>query len=240
MPIYSYSSFWASRFWPTGDRFWLFEARSWRPTPCWRLLYRRTSAANCPRGLRNRPRVMGRVQNIQTLLSSRWARQPYLTWSNDPDIIWIEAAASVNEDLLRSGLTECCRKTSQAVVALPRPPYRLVFSMAEIRDVAYIAGIKIVPLQDGQEVQLGYSTSNKESTLSVRKEMIGLNVAASSAGIQGIRCIMDGGEATKWIGNCCGLAVTRRLMACDQVRGIKAGFDVRMTNCLIRSLSLAL
>lgn len=82
MPLFACRSFWASRFMPTAERAWLFEAWNTRLSRDWRLLYRRTGDRSVDRALKNRRTIWKLAQYVKDVLTLTFRKCSELLLSN--------------------------------------------------------------------------------------------------------------------------------------------------------------
>ncbi len=228
LSIFYTQQFWASRFGVNADRAWLFEALGWDKTCDWRWLYHRTNEAHRTGGMHNRERVWKLIQRIQGTLNLRWTG----SLSSIPDLAtltWLEAAGDLRP-VIRTGpyhgFNEGCRLFREQHTSIPRDQLtQMAFSILPLGDARYIAGIRLI-LSRGQDIQLGYKTE-EEHILDITR-LAGFNLAIGSRGIQVIRCVLDHGRESRWIGSPRDTPRTRRLALSDPITAIKAGFDVSL------------
>ena len=96
LPVLTSQIFWASRFQPGHEREHVFEKRK-KEQRDWISLYRRTSYAHSPPGLKNRRRVWGLIRKLIILLPLRlddcWELPPIP--SSVDGLKWIEVAGDI-------------------------------------------------------------------------------------------------------------------------------------------------
>jgi hypothetical protein len=75
--VFHEQQFWASRFKTSGERSWLFEARSVRGKRDWRRMYRTVHGPPASwSGLQNRLRIWGLIQGVLDVLNLVWNDPP--------------------------------------------------------------------------------------------------------------------------------------------------------------------
>lgn len=233
VPIFYSNQFWASRFrGKNAERCWLFESHEWDNTSSdWRWLYYRTNKAHRNGGIRNRERVWKLIQQVQQALASR-SSEPSVIASptSDPDTLtWLEATGNLHPEADARpypGFNDGCRRFYEQQATIPSQLGQIVFSVVQIGDAEYIAGMRLIPMQ-GAAVELGYRTEGRESVLDLAI-LKGFNLAVGSRGIQGLQCMFEGDQTSPWIGCAQGSPKTRRLAISGPIAAVKAGFDVSM------------
>jgi len=237
--IFYSQQFWASRFKANADRSWLFEAREWVAQCDWRWLYRRTNKAYLIDGMRNRERVWNLVRQVQENASLQWTEPPVLgsPGLDQPNLRWREATGDLRPKTrtdLYHDYGEGCRQFYEQQTSVPSRLCQMRFSIIQLGDAKYIAGIRLIPSQ-GQGIQLGYKVEGKELVLDV-SFLAGFNLAVGARGIQGIQCILDNSQTSPWVGCPLEAPKTRRLADSGPITGIRAGFDVSRTCLSVISL----
>ena len=228
LPIFNSQQFWASRFEANADRAWLFESQEWGRTH-WRWLYRRTHKAHLTGGMQNRERVWKLIQCIQGTLRLQWTGSPVLPSPspNPANVRWLEATSDLRPEMYPGpylGFNEGCRRFREQQTSIPISLSHVVFSVIQLGDAKYIAGMRLVSSQ-GEDIQLGYRTEGREFTLDITL-LAGFNLAVGSRGIQGIQCITSDRQTSQWFGSTHMAPRTRRLAVSNPITAIKAGFDV--------------
>lgn len=198
-PVFYSQQFWESRFKPSGDRAWLFEARR-QPPKDWRALYRRKNQV-LPPGLRNRQRIWALSRQVLDLVALAWNDLP-------PDLpgMWLSDSAlhAPNHRVEVAGLLftkgdrdypwfhNGCRLVRTQSVAVPDDLARLSVDTAAFGDGVYIVGLSLTTVT-GAHVRLGYSSAARRSV--DISQLQGLRLAVGSRGIQGLQCTTGSGDA---------------------------------------------
>jgi hypothetical protein len=229
LSIFYSQQFWASRFRANADRSWLFESQEWGNAHDWRWLYRLTNKRHRTRGMQNRERVWKLIQRVREILHLRWIEPPILPSPspNPASLRWLEATGDLRpEERIGPyhGFNEGCRLFYEQQTSIPSLLSQIVFSVIQLGDAEYIAGMRLIPSQ-GEVIQLGYRTEGRELFLNIIF-LAGFNLAVGSRGIQGIQCIADDRQTSQWFGCPYGAPRTRRLAVSGPITAIKAGFDV--------------
>ncbi|KAK0104410.1 hypothetical protein ONS95_004704 [Cadophora gregata] len=238
LSIFYSQQFWASRFKANADRSWLFESQEWSNALDWRRLYRLTNKGHRTQGMQNRERVRKLLQCVRRTLHLRWVEPPELP-SPSPNTVtlrWLEVTGDLRPELHTGpyhGFEEGCRLFREQHISFPSSLSHIAFSVIQLGDAEYIAGMRLVPSQ-GESIQLGYRTEGKEIFLNITF-LAGFNLAIGSRGIQGIECIADNRQTSQWFGCPLGAPKTTRLAVSDPITAIKAGFD----GCKMVSLAVA-
>ncbi|KAI0423605.1 F-box domain-containing protein [Xylaria sp. FL1042] len=238
LSIFYSQQFWASRFRADSDRSWLFESHNWDKTCDWRWLYRHTNKAHRTGGMQNRERIWKLIQRVKEILRLRWTKSIALSSAipNQTNLRWLEASGDLRPEMdigPYRGFNEGCRLFHEQCFSIPGLPCQIAFSIIQLGDAEYIAGIRLIPSQ-GEAIQLGYRAEGKELILNITF-LAGFNLAVGSRGIQGIQCILDNGRTSQWFGCPHEAPRTRRLAASGPITAIKAGFD----GCKMVSLAVA-
>ena len=224
LPLFTSQTFWASRFELGHEREHVFEKRN-KEQRDWVSLYRRTSYAHSPPGLKNRRRVWGLIRKFIILLSLRvdasWELPPICTSVNDSK--WIEVAGDM-EDTTDSGFNEGCRLFQKQGAPIPEDLSKIAFSMVAAGDVTYLTGMRLIT-DDDADIRLGYLAEGKETFVEVTI-VKGFVLAMGPRGIQAIQVIGVDRLASKWVGCPTESPVTERLAGCESISALEVGFDV--------------
>ena len=234
-PAFHTQQFWASRFAPSFERSWLFEARDIEKSTNWRSLYRRTQNRNLDPGLKNRKRIWGLITGLMDLVKLNWHELPGdLSSSWLPSIGPSPARAQVTGDVwdaddddesaFFADSSRGCRVFRRRCVAVPDTIARLSLSFVAFGDHKFITGISLTT-GTGEMVRLGYS-SPYECSVAV-SDIRGFNLAVGPRGIHALQCITGSSNAiSSWLGCPDGAPITRRLAMVGPVAALEAGFDV--------------
>lgn len=169
------------------------------------------------------------IQNVRVILRLRWTESPVLPSSSpNPDSLrWLEATGDLRPDERTGpyhGFNEGCRLFVEKQTSIPSLLSQIVFSVIQLGDTEYIAGMRLIPSQ-GEAIQLGYRAEGRELFLNITL-LAGFNLVVGSRGVQGIQCITGDGRTSQWFGCPYRAPRTRRLAVSGRITAIKAGFDV--------------
>ncbi|KAI4275266.1 MAG: hypothetical protein L6R35_006283 [Caloplaca aegaea] len=219
--------FWASRFQPGHEREHVFETRN-KEQRDWISLYRRTSYALSPPGLKNRKRIWGLIRRLIVLLPLRrqyWELLPIL--SSVEGLKWIEVEGDVKRTRGSSHceyFNEGCRLFHMQFAPLPSDLSKIAFSIVAAGDVTYVTGIRLIH-SDNAETRLGYLAEGNESFVEVTV-VKGFVLAMGPRGIRAIQAIGVNEYTSKWFGCPTESPVTERLAGCESISALQIGFDV--------------
>ena len=228
LPVLSSQIFWASRFHPGHEREYVFEKWN-KEQRDWISLYRRTSYAHSPPGLKNRRRVWGLIRKLIILLSLRlddyWALPP--TPSSVDGLKWIEVAGDIKRT---TGSGHCeyfyegCRLFQKQCAPIPCDLSKIAFSIVVAGDVTYLTGMRLITSGD-EDILLGYIAEGNETSVEVTV-VKGFVLAMGPRGIRAIQVIGVDQHTSKWVGCPTESPVTERLAGCESISALEVGFDV--------------
>lgn len=244
-PVFYDQQFWATRFQPDSvDRSWLFELRGEQYLD-WRWLYRQTNKSRLSSALSNRRRVwtliehMAKIVELQgyglmSLSTSHVELQYHLAPHSDLSVRPMLASIAVSGDLKHlkpgqalSNFDRGCRILYKRKVHIPKDLKRVTISTVDVGGTYYIAGL-VFTSTTRKPTEVGYS-SKFHATDSVEvSRLSGFHIALGGKGIYGLRCAVEGGEQTRWLGNVGESLRTEWLAHSDcPLEGLELGFDVR-------------
>ncbi|KAL8828532.1 MAG: hypothetical protein Q9170_006562 [Blastenia crenularia] len=226
-PVLTSQIFWASRFQPGYEREYVFEKRN-KEQRDWISLYRRTSYAHSPFGLKNRRRVWGLVRKLITLLPLRlddcWELPP--PPSSVDGLKWIEVGGDIKHTT-GSGhceyFNEGCRLFQKQYAPIPGDLSKIAFSIVAAGDITYITGMRLITSDDA-DICLGYLAEGNETFVEVTV-VKGFVLAMGPRGIRAIQVIGVNGYTSKWFGCPTESPVTERLAGCESISALEVGFD---------------
>ena len=228
LPVLTSQIFWASRFQPGHEREYVFEKQN-KEQRDWISLYRHTSYAYSPPGLKNRRRVWGLIRKLIILLSLRlddcWELSPIP--SSVDGLKWIEVAGDIKRTT-GSGhcenFNEGCRLFQKQCAPIPGDLSKIAFSIVAAGDVTYITGMRLMTSDDA-DIRLGYLAEGNEAFVEVTV-VKGFVLAMGPRGIRAIQVIGVNEHTSKWFGCPTESPVTERLAGCESISALEVGFDV--------------
>lgn len=229
LPILSSQAFWASRFEPSRDRDFIFEKRNCTESRDWMTLYRLTSRASSPPGLKNRRRIWELVRAAGPSLRSRCdeilesSRANLLTGGQ----AWDEATGDIKPDIVdcyQGSFNEGCLLFQKQCAIMPVGLFKIGFSITAAGGVYRVTGMRF-EFGSHPDVRLGYITDGNELFLDATA-LHGFVLAIDSSGIQALQVIYNGGCTSRWFGSPVNTPVTDRLTGFETITALEAGIDV--------------
>ncbi|KAL2869869.1 F-box protein [Aspergillus lucknowensis] len=220
--------FWASRFRPTGEMGFLFEAWEERALRDWRLLYKRTRniTVTYP-GLRNRLRIWYLADILlEKLTLTRADMSTHLAIGHRLSSF---RRGEVYGDLVVGRRFK--KKWSRQEIVPERtevPPHVHRIGVSIIKDgvTAYIAGIQIYYGATEKVIRLGYITAPGTTVCIETASLKGFTLSVGSSGIHALQVVQgENRTSSPWIGHPGNGAKTRRLVFSEQFVALSAGFD---------------
>lgn len=225
LPVLTSQIFWASRFQPCHEREYVFEKRN-KEQRDWISLYRCTSYAHSPPGLKNRRRVWGLIRKLIILLPLRLddCRELPPIPSSVDGLKWIEVAGDIKRTTGSGHFKEGCRLFQKQCAPIPSDLSKIAFSIVSAGDVTYITGMLLITSDDAH-IRLGYLAEGNETFVEVTV-VKGFVLAMGPRGIRAIQVIGVDQHTSKWFGCPTESPVTERLAGCESISALEVGFDV--------------
>jgi hypothetical protein len=228
LPLLTSQNFWASRFESGHDRHFIFEARNSKQPRDWITLYRVSSDAQSPPGLKNRKRIWGSIQVLSKLLYLRL--DDTLGFSpgaqNTNSSRWKNVSADIIGGTLGYLPYEGCRIFRKQCTSIPTDLARITFSITSDGDSGYLAGIHLIPNR-GANIGLGYTTEGSELYCNVTT-IKGFILAVGSRGIRALQIVSSNGRTSRWFGCPRNSPVTERLVDTESISALEVGVDVSL------------
>ena len=220
------ASFWASRFQPSFECGFFFEAQSLGHGLEWKSLYFRM-VKNFSSKWKNRRRIWRLIQSLSELICLQWNGNRGLLPlnTNENELRWKKVHGALQRPkyvLLYQG---CLQFYSQRT-SIPALLRCLIVSTVSIGKATYITGIRFIANQ-GSDVLLGY-TNGRESCFETTG-IHGFMVAVGSRGIHALQFVTPTGQFSRWFGDPSSVPLTRRLAFYKSITALEAGFDVRLS-----------
>lgn len=115
--------------------------------------------------MQSRERVWKLIQRVQGILYLRWTESYVLSSAipNQTSLRWLEATGDLRPEThtaLYHGFNEGCRLFREQHTSIPRLLSQMAFSIIQLGDAEYIAGMRFIPSQ-GEAIELGYRAEGK-------------------------------------------------------------------------------
>ncbi|OJD16996.1 hypothetical protein AJ78_02885 [Emergomyces pasteurianus Ep9510] len=234
LPLKQY--FWYSRFLPSMDRDFIFEATipdrdSVINAGCrdWRALYHLTGRSLLEgSALSNRRRIWNCNRSLAKLLSTKPLDKVRLEKADRyNNIVWKAVGAGYTSPLTSSMLYD--RLYVQAA-RLPSEISQIAVSLITLNDKQYVSGIRLSSSKE-PDVGIGYIIPGREDVLDLESKegtsatLSGFITAVGPNGIHALRATMLDGILSNWGGCPDATPVTLRLCAKEHISHIKCAFD---------------
>ena len=226
--------FWVSRFRRSSELDYIFEVRNSKKGLDWRSLYMEVmKITNFCEGLQNRKRIWNLIKSpLSDLVSLAPIDKSFLHLCRADDLqyTWKEVRAKILPSKSARWFVGCKQLYTQRVT-IPVPLRQLCISIVSIGDATYVTGIRFSPCV-GSDVCIGYvrrdhqQSADAESSHSDTIGLHGFILAVGFRGIHAMRYVTQAGQLSRWYGCAEGLLVTRRLVLCESISLLEAGFDV--------------
>lgn len=243
-PIFYDQQFWANKFQPGGmDRSWLFEVHGKRCLD-WRRLYRYTQNFRLSPALRNRKRVWALVQHVSRILDLQdygltskstslpkpqhhLAPLPDLSVSSMPGSITVSGHLKyLKPGNAFSDLDRGCRILYKRRFQIPKNLTKVAISIVDIGGTLHIAGLDFTSAT-GEGEKVGYCSKYYATDSVEVSRLWGFHIALGDKGLYGLRCVFEGGEQSRWLGNVSESLRTERLAhSGSPLEELELGFDV--------------
>jgi hypothetical protein len=227
LPLLTSQNFWESRFKSGHDRHFIFETRNSKQPRDWITLYRVTSCAQSPPGLRNRKRIWRSIQVLTKLLYLRL--DDTLGFSlgiqKTNSSKWKNVSADIIDGTVYVFRDGCWIFRKQST-SIPTDLARITFSFTSDGDSGYLAGIHLIP-NHGANIRLGYIIEGSELYCNVTT-IKGFILAVGSRGIRALQIVSSDGRTSRWFGSHRNSPVTERLVDTESIRALEVGVDVSL------------
>jgi hypothetical protein len=240
-----HDEFWKSRFFRGHEFDFVFEAArsSSLAAGRWKSIYSSVKALRHTSSVVNRRRVWLLALSLHDLLlgagEPRCDGIPTDT-RHDPDsplldVRWVHAGRySLWSRRPDADFTHGCRLLYERMVGVPDEATAVFASTIQIHGSRHISGIRI-QLKSGRSLSLGYRHP-KDEVLLLRCDhgplrIAGFCLARDQGGIRGLCVITDTGALSDWAGEYRNIPKSRIVPSStgrDFIKGLKAGFDVRI------------
>ncbi|EFQ99296.1 hypothetical protein MGYG_02308 [Nannizzia gypsea CBS 118893] len=235
-------SFWRSRFQPTFELGYMFEANMSNEPLNWRWLYFRCrEIAPFTPELKNRMRIWKLLQlPVSELVALGWSGDPSLRPLN---IGWHQLKWGRRGGLLRLHETpgseildfgEGCKEFYVQRTALPGDICQLIVTTIRVGAAPFVSGLRFVT-EEGPDICLGYTRGGEKKYLDVVNGLKtptglrGFDLSVGHRGIHGLRAISQDGKCSEWAGlRHSQLRPKHLVVSKDAVIGLEAGFDLRL------------
>lgn len=244
-PIFHDQQFWATRFQIGGiDRSWLFELRGKRCLD-WRWQYRHTQNFRLSPALRNRKRVWALVQHVSRILDLQgYGLTSTLTSVPEPqqhsaplpdlNVRPVPESVTVSGDLKHlkpgtafSDFDRGCRIFYKRRVQIPKNLKKVEIFRVDIGGTFYIAGLSFTSATE-ESIKVGYCSKHYATDSVDTSQLWGFHMSLGDKGLYGLRCVIEGREQSRWLGNVSESLQTERLAHCGSpLEELELGFDVR-------------
>ncbi|KAI1820610.1 hypothetical protein F4861DRAFT_522296 [Xylaria intraflava] len=226
LPVFYDQQFWASRFRPTSDRAWFFEALERRQTIDWRWLYRRTHVTCLGSVFRKRLRIWNLFAAVIDILNLRWHDLKTPTsesTQNDIPLITGVIGDLWEEPDRPYPFQSGCRLLQRRSITVPNDLSQFSVSYIQTPNASFISGIKFTTIT-GKVVQLGYWATT-EYSIDVTS-IWGFILAVGPRGIQAMKCLTGRNTTSCWLGCPENVPKTRRFAMFDTpLDSLEVGFD---------------